>query len=397
MSDKLKVNVKPIGLLNLLAFKKLVPNRKKRIDKASDEQIVKTPPMNALAQSMHPDVQTFKITGIKKCPNDVTIYELKSKHAAYFRAGQYLSVKFDIGGYKVTRPYTILSSPKDALKGKCALGIKTNGFVSEHIAKTWKVGDTITTSGPEGTFYYDDIRDAGTVVGIAGGCGIMPFYSMAQAIMQTTEKFKLVLLYGSRSKKDIVLRGELDDMAEKSCGRIEVVHVLSEQEDKGCETGFVTKELIQKHGGDEPYSIFMCGPQEMYDFVGKEIAELGLAKKYVRAELYGQINNIETYDAFPSAEEGRKYKMTIIAGGKSFETLALTTQSVLVGIERAKVAAPSKCRTGECGYCRSRLVSGDVFIPEDTDGRRAADKIHGYIHPCASFPISDIVIEIPKV
>ncbi|MBT3319579.1 MAG: 2Fe-2S iron-sulfur cluster binding domain-containing protein [Clostridia bacterium] len=67
-----------------------------------------------------------------------------------------------------------------------------------------------------------------------------------------------------------------------------------------------------------------------------------------------------------------------------------------MGIERAKVAAPSKCRTGECGYCRSRLISGDVFIPEDTDGRRAADKIHGYIHPCASFPISDIVIEIPK-
>ncbi|MBT7122553.1 MAG: hypothetical protein HN948_06025 [Clostridia bacterium] len=269
--------------------------------------------MNALAQSMHPDVQTFRITGISKCPNDVTIYELKSKHVAYFRAGQYLSVKLDIGGYKVTRPYSILSSPKDASKGKCALGIKADGFVSEHIAKTWKVNDIITTSGPEGTFYYDDIRDAGTVVGIAGGCGIMPFYSMAQAIMQITEKFKLVLLYGSRSAEDIVLRDELDDMAERSCGAIKVVHVLSEQESEGCETGFVTKELISKHAGDEPYSIFMCGPQEMYDFANKEIAGLGLAKKFVRAELYGQINNIETYDKFPSAEEGRKYKMTILA------------------------------------------------------------------------------------
>ena len=395
MSDKLKVKVKPLGLLDLLAFKNLVPGRKKKIDSASQTPISSTPPMNALAESIHPKVQTFEITEIKDCPNDVKIYELKSKNAAYFRAGQYLSVKLDIGGYKVTRPYTILSTPREALKGKYSLGIKASGFVSEHIAKTWKVNDTITTGGPEGTFYFDDIRDAQTVVGIAGGCGIMPFYSMAQAIMKTTEKFKLVLLYGSKSAEDIVLRDELDDMAARSCGAIKVVHVLSERESEGCETGFVTKELIAQHAGDEPYSIFMCGPQAMYDFVEKEIAELGLAKKFVRRELYGQINNIQEYEKFPSEEEGRKYKMTIVSAGETIETLALTTESVLVGIERAKVAAPSRCRTGECGYCRSRLISGDVFIAEDTDGRRAADKSSGYIHPCASFPISDIVIEIP--
>jgi len=395
MSDQLKVKVKALGLLDLLAFKNLVPNRKKIFEKASAAPVEKVPHMNALAQSIHPKRQTFEITGIKDCPNDVKIYELKSKHAAFFRAGQYLSVKLDIKGYKVTRAYSILSSPKEALTGKCALGIKGSGFVSEYIADNWKVGDTITTSGPEGAFYYEELRDAKTVVGIAGGCGISPLYSMAQAIVDGTEDFKLVLLYGSRTKKDIVLEAELREIVSKSNGKVKVVHVLSEQEAKGCETGFVTKELISKYGGELPYSIFMCGPQEMYDFVQKEIEELGLEKKYVRAELYGQINNIQEYDKFPSEKEGRKYKMTILAAGKTFETLASSTESVLVAIERAKVAAPSLCRTGECGFCRSRLISGDVFIPEDTDGRRAADKQSGYIHPCASFPVSDIVIEVP--
>ena len=395
MSDQLKVKVKLIGLLDLLAFKNLVPNRKKKFEKASSAPIEKVPHMNALAQSIHPKRQTFKITGITDCPNDVKIYELKSKQAAFFRAGQYVSVKLDIKGYKVTRPYSILSSPKDARKGKYALGIKANGFVSEYIAKTWKVGDTVTTSGPEGTFYYEEMRDARTAVGIAGGCGVMPLYSMAQAIMQTTEKFKLVLLYGSRTKEDIVLGDELDDLAERSCGAIKVVHVLSESESDGCETGFVSKEQIQKYAGDEPYSIFMCGPQEMYDYVNKEIEGLDIAKKYVRSELYGQINNIQDYEKFPSEKDGRKYKMTINVAGKTIETLASATESVLVAIERAKVAAPSMCRTGECGFCRSRLISGDVFIPEDTDGRREADKQSGYIHPCASFPVSDVVLEIP--
>ncbi len=49
-----------------------------------------------------------------------------------------------------------------------------------------------------------------------------------------------------------------------------------------------------------------------------------------------------------------------------------------------------------CGWCRSRLVSGEVFIPETTDGRRQADKHYGYIHPCASFALSDVSIEVPN-
>ena len=69
---------------------------------------------------------------------------------------------------------------------------------------------------------------------------------------------------------------------------------------------------------------------------------------------------------------------------------------MLVAIERAGIAAPSKCRSGECGYCRSKLLEGDVFITEDNDGRRAADKKFGFIHPCSSYPLSDLFVEIPE-
>ncbi len=36
--------------------------------------------------------------------------------------------------------------------------------------------------------------------------------------------------------------------------------------------------------------------------------------------------------------------------------------------------------------------SGDVYIPEDYDGRRMADKKFGWIHPCCTYPLSDIEI-----
>ena len=79
----------------------------------------------------------------------------------------------------------------------------------------------------------------------------------------------------------------------------------------------------------------------------------------------------------------------------AFEIPCNANENILVALERAGVAGPNRCRGGICGWCRSRLLSGDVFIPEDTDGRRAQDKLDGYIHPCATFAVSDLSIEMP--
>ena len=50
---------------------------------------------------------------------------------------------------------------------------------------------------------------------------------------------------------------------------------------------------------------------------------------------------------------------------------------------------------GGCGWCGSRLVSGNVYVVKDYDGRRKADIKFGYFHPCSSFPLSDIEVSIP--
>ncbi|MBR3124911.1 MAG: 2Fe-2S iron-sulfur cluster binding domain-containing protein, partial [Mogibacterium sp.] len=57
--------------------------------------------------------------------------------------------------------------------------------------------------------------------------------------------------------------------------------------------------------------------------------------------------------------------------------------------------APSRCRSGECGWCRSKVISGSYFAPAENENRRWADVKWDYIHPCATFPTSDMVIEVP--
>lgn len=64
-------------------------------------------------------------------------------------------------------------------------------------------------------------------------------------------------------------------------------------------------------------------------------------------------------------------------------------------IERAGIVAPSRCRAGECGWCCSKVISGDYFAPEENESRRYSDRVTDNIHPCVTFPLGDMVIEVP--
>lgn len=84
----------------------------------------------------------------------------------------------------------------------------------------------------------------------------------------------------------------------------------------------------------------------------------------------------------------------VVIRGEKQTVPCKTEESPLWAMERAGIKAPSHCRSGECGWCHSRLISGDVYIPEDADGRRLADKKFGWVHPCCTFPLGDIELEV---
>ena len=82
--------------------------------------------------------------------------------------------------------------------------------------------------------------------------------------------------------------------------------------------------------------------------------------------------------------------------GMKFVLKGIMTVEDAIAAERAGICVPERCRSGECGWCRSRLLSGSVYVPARTDGRRRADVAFGYIHPCASFAMSDLVLDVPN-
>ncbi len=80
---------------------------------------------------------------------------------------------------------------------------------------------------------------------MAGGSGITPIFAMANAIADGDEDFEMTVLYGSRTKADILFAEEFDAIMKRT-DKVRLVNVLSEEEAEGCEHGFITKELIEK-------------------------------------------------------------------------------------------------------------------------------------------------------
>ena len=157
------VNVKVglIGAFDMLKFKNMAKVREQAIQAAPAKEVNGEFTINQLAKKLHPDYQKLVVAEIidhaGAASKTFVFKRVDGQPVAYFRAGQYLSLKLRIGDSFVTRPYSISSSPKWALEGKVAITVRSNpgGFAAEWLLENLKVGDEVTASGAEGQFYYE--------------------------------------------------------------------------------------------------------------------------------------------------------------------------------------------------------------------------------------------------
>ena len=123
---------------------------------------------------------------------------------------------------------------------------------------------------------------------------------------------------------------------------------------------------------------------------------MGLRRKFVRHELFGEYFHPEHDPAYKGDIKGQ-YTVTVRMAGETHTLTCPADTTLLRAMEAAGLNPPSDCRSGRCGWCHAQLLSGEVFIPEQVDGRRLADKEFGYIHPCCAFPLSDVSLDVPNL
>lgn len=362
---------------------------------------VKDDPIGNVAREWHPGKLDLVVTDVRSASKTATTVRFErqdGKKLPPFYAGQFMVIDFPIGESLVSRPYSISSAPYQARLSEHAFveitvrRSKGDGFICDYINDSVKVGDTFRGMIGCGQFYYEPLRDAKHVVALAGGVGITPFASMAREIAHGTLDFDLTILYGSVSSADITLKDELDQL---QSDKLRIVHVLSGDEpDWTGERGFLTAELIKKYSADDT-TYFICGPQVMYKFLRGELAKLNPPQRRVRFEVFGQAKDITVFEGYPQEVKDKTFQLTVVRGIHEDVIPAKATESLVVALERAGIRIETGCRSGECGFCRTKVLSGNVYVCPESDGRRGADKDFGYVHACAAYPISDVKIKIP--
>lgn len=357
-------------------------------------------PIRALADALHPGKQEFKVVQIRKASPTSTTYRFSpvNGHVPVFRCGQYANFYLKIGESVLTRPYSISSAPFET-RGEepfFEVTVRSNVpyFVPDYFLDNLKEGSVVTAALPFGNFYYEPLRDPKKIVGLAGGSGITPFVSMAKEIAHGTLDADLTVIYGSVKHTDIVCGEELEKAA-GACERIRLVHVMSDDPEWEGEKGFVTREIIEKYApGDAAF--FFCGPPAMYDLMVKIMKEMNVPLRRFRHDIAAQPAAAKI-PGFPKDAAGKEFKLTVVRGVHEDVIPAKADEPVAVALERAGIPIDTHCRGGECGYCRSQLLLGDIFVSPLNDGRRAMDKELGWFHACSAYPMSDLKVKIPII
>ena len=350
--------------------------------------------VDRIVARLHPVRMQLRVTCVRdETPTTKTFrMERTDGDLPPFRPGQYVNLFVEIGGVRTSRPYSI-SSPPGVDYLELTVRDKPDGFVAPYLLGEVGEGDELSSTGPAGGLYHEPLIDGDDLVFLAGGSGITPFASIVRDALAHDRPLTMHLLYGSRVPEDVVFGEELAALA-AGHERFDCSVVISEPPD-GFDglTGFLSADRIRRQVGDVTGKAFyLCGPNVMLDFCLSALDELGVPRRRIRRELYGPPDDPTAEPGWPQEVAADEVFEVAIDGGEPLPAPA--GEPLICSLERHGHTLPAVCRSGECSCCRTRLLSGRVFMPEHT-GLRECDRRFGVIHPCVAYPLEDLRIALP--
>lgn len=319
------------------------------------------------------------------------------------RPGQYMTLTLNINGQAVKRSYTIASSPSQ--RGYVELTIKRNpkGIVSCYMHDQLNIGDTIRVGAPAGKFFFDDLQSKAVVL-IAGGVGITPLMSILRYLTDRSWHGTIYFINAIRSHEDKIYEAELALLA----NRFENLHVLTyfSQAKPQADVAVPSARWEEKSGhinaedlnafipGLRALPIFLCGPDPMMQSVRKTMVSLGVPNEQIATEEFVSPKANDVTSEHPiSSQTNTDAKLesatvTFAASNQTIDIDASTT--VLEAAEQAGVTLPWECRSGICGQCKVRCISGRVRM-DSREALTKAEEANGFILACQSHAATESV------
>ena len=215
-----------------------------------------------------PDVKTFRVNA----PEGGKLFEHKP--------GQCAMVSVPGVGEAM---FSITSSPTN--KEYQEFSIKKCGVLTDYLHEL-QVGDEITVRGPYGNNFPVDTELKGkNLLFVAGGIGLAPLRSVINYVLDNRDDYGTVdIVYGSRSKQDLLDYKEIIDEWSKDAGVHVHLTIDNPQPDWDGHVGFVPN-YVKELGFDTNKTAVLCGPPIMIKFTLEGLIALGFDKTQVYTTL----------------------------------------------------------------------------------------------------------------
>lgn len=352
--------------------------------------------------------------------HDVKTFTFRARDERYFsfKAGQYFSFDFEINGRQLSRSYSVSTSALMPHSISVTVKRVEGGAVSNWLHDKLTPGTPVRAMGPSGKFRLDSHSDDKFLF-ISGGSGITPVMSMVRTLADARKYPDIVFFHASRTMDDLIFEDELRWRA-KTTPNFRLFLLPERLEPRTAHAGVagrVSEALLSMVVPDLAQRKTMCcGPTPFMQAVRELSAKLGTPPSRYFEESFGQGDTAASVSiAEPVAAAAAAATVAVevpvhvqvpaaAAPSLTVQTFQLkltkqdkildltSNESLLSAMRRTGLAIASSCGEGECGTCKTKLISGQVDM-QHNGGIRQREIAAGFFLPCCSTALSDLVVD----
>jgi ferredoxin-NADP reductase len=222
----------------------------------------------------------------------VKTFTLRLPHWRPHRAGQHYTLRLTApDGYQAQRSYSVASAPEQT--GQIALTVELieDGEVSGYLFEGIQPGDQLEVRGPIGGYFvWEATPQAGPLLLIAGGSGVVPLMAMLRHRQRSGLRNPTVLLYSVRGPEEVIYQQELTALAAADSSFTLLLTYTRQAPPQWAGyqrrlDGAMLREALG-HLSAVP-RCYICGPNGLVESAANELQALGLPAADIRTERFG--------------------------------------------------------------------------------------------------------------
>lgn len=319
-----------------------------------------------------------------------------------FLPGQFLTFRFQIPHVSkpVVRCYSLSDRPREEFY-RCSIRRVADkehpGVGSNFVHQQLHDGDVVDVKAPQGEFYFHP-NEKRLAVFVGAGVGITPLMSMIASASHMQSPQKLVLFYGVRNSQQHIFRSQFLQLS-KSNPNFRAITAYSQplsHDRVGVDydiRGRVQVELIQKvlPAAKSDADFYICGPGEFMDGIVSALEAWGVPESNIHFESFGPSTRSKAKDKSSKGTTESTSPRPCVKFAKHAEKVEWNDEcsTLLELAESLGIGIDSSCRSGNCGTCLTRLLSGEVTY--ETEPKTKVPP--GHCLPCIVVPKSEVVID----